>query len=85
MSPTKVILTTPDGATFTIEGVPGDSGTIESDQHVEEVDEGDDLFNAAVDGIEGFLLAMFCQGMSLQTPAILSAIDAALQGASNAY
>ncbi len=40
-------------------------------------------FNAAVDGIEGLLLAMACEGIPLNTPHMKRSISMALESAAN--
>lgn len=60
-------------------------GTIESTLKVEEKNESDRLYNAAIDGIESLILALACQGVDLNDENIKISIETAVTAISDNY
>ena len=55
-------------------------GSIVSNLH-----EDDNLYNAAIDGIESMILAHACAGVDISTPAYMEGIETAVEAVSNNY
>jgi hypothetical protein len=59
-------------------------GSVESDLHVATNEEGDEEFNAAMDGIESLLLALACTGQyDMTSPPFLEALETAVEQCAN--
>ena len=56
-------------------------GQITTDLKSSDID--DELYNAAIDGIESLILAQACAGIDVQSDAYLEALDTAIDAISN--
>ena len=66
--------------------VENDCGSITStDLKTEHNDEEDELYNAAMDGIESMILAHACAGIDINTPEYIEGIETAVQSCSNNF
>ena len=61
----------------------GKNGIITSDLKVNESDESDVAYNAAIDGLESLILGHACAGIDITSPAYLEGIESAVDGISN--
>jgi hypothetical protein len=61
-----------DGSAGDIDGLESEEETI-----------GREHYNCAIDGIEALILAMACAGIEIDTPAMIEAIETAVEGAAN--
>ena len=78
----KVIQIKVDGAHTIVVTLDGDSGKIESDLHVEAIDEKngtrDELMDRALDGLESLILGHACAGLDIKSPKYVEGIETAL-------
>ena len=66
--------------------VENGSGSITStDLKTEHNDEEDELYNAAMDGIESMILAHACAGIDINTPEYIEGIKTAVESCSNNF
>lgn len=64
----------------------GGGGSITStDLKTEHEDEEDELYNAAMDGIESMILAHAIAGVDVESPAYLEGIETAVEGCANNF
>lgn len=63
----------------------GEHGSICSDLKVDTNEEGDDLYNAAMDGLESMILAHAIAGIDIQSPAYIKGIETAVNACANNF
>lgn len=64
----------------------GGGGSISSPQlKTEHEDEEDELYNAAMDGIEAMILAHAIAGVDVESPAYIEGIETAVEGCANNF
>ena len=69
-----------------IVNVENGSGSITStDLQTEHQDEEDELYNAAMDGIESLILAHACAGVDITTPEYVEGIKTAVEASANNF
>lgn len=70
-----------DGFEYTIEKDNGVCTSITSNMHIN--DDSDELYNAAIDGLEAMILACAASGMDVSCPMFVKTVQTALEGISN--
>jgi hypothetical protein len=61
----------------------GVSGSIQTNLQTDHNEEGDEFYNAAMDGIESLLLALACEGIDVSTDKFKNAIEDAVEACAN--
>lgn len=63
----------------------GEGGSIASDLKVDTNEEGDDLYNAAMDGLTSMILAHAIAGIDISTPAYIEGIESVVNACANNF
>ena len=73
------------GITVTLEpGIGNSTGGAIASLLAEDPNDQDNIaFNAAIDGIEAMILACACEGIDIESPAFIAAIETAVEAAAN--
>ena len=70
------------GAIAEITLYPEGGGSIKTNLRLTDpIDEDEDRFNGAIDGIEFLLLAMACEGIDVTQPKLVKAVEVAIEAA----